>query len=110
MANIELARRAIKNIEANPDTWEQDSWHCGTAYCFAGHVALLAGATWADGTPDCEYVITLGDKYAYARVNDYARRVLEITQNQACVLFCGENELDDLKQIIDKLEAENGEE
>ena len=51
--NLELAERALKNIETFPETWDQTDWRCGTTYCFAGHVAMLAGATWVnDSRPD----------------------------------------------------------
>lgn len=38
-----LALKAIQRIKRHPETWNQRNWHCGTAFCMAGHVCLLAG-------------------------------------------------------------------
>ena len=39
--------QTIIDIENNPESWEQDNWctptHCGTAYCYGGHVAVRLG-------------------------------------------------------------------
>jgi len=47
-------RKALNDIRLNPKTWEQRAWHCGTASCLAGHIALVAGWRWEhpDGTDD----------------------------------------------------------
>src|SRR5579875_3956099 len=47
MVNTEELRAVLAYIKAHPETWAQDNWAsrtpCGTAYCFAGHVAVRAG-------------------------------------------------------------------
>lgn len=51
--NAELAHTALRMIEQNPEAWDQSEWRCETSYCFAGFVAIAAGATWRhpyDGT------------------------------------------------------------
>jgi hypothetical protein len=47
-------REALNDIWLNPKSWEQRAWHCGTASCLAGHIALVAGWRWElpDGTDD----------------------------------------------------------
>ena len=45
--NAELSQRAIAHIEANPLTFDQNSWgketECGTAHCWYGWCLALAG-------------------------------------------------------------------
>jgi len=48
--NAELARQALADIDADPERWNQMSYRgrCGTTQCFAGFVAMRAGAQWRD--------------------------------------------------------------
>lgn len=41
-----LALAALEHIEKHPEEWRQEDWRCGSACCFAGHAARLAGCTW----------------------------------------------------------------
>lgn len=41
--NAELAYKALDHIDAHPEEWDQATWHCGTAACFAGHALRLSG-------------------------------------------------------------------
>jgi len=50
MANIEMLDRVLNHIKTNPETWNQESWRCGTTFCFAGHTAVLGG--WSPEGPD----------------------------------------------------------
>jgi hypothetical protein len=50
MANIENLKRVIAHIEAHPETWRQDSGHCGTTHCFAGHAQIMSGCKANDET------------------------------------------------------------
>lgn len=34
----------VDHIEANPETWGQGAWACGTAFCVGGHICLADGA------------------------------------------------------------------
>lgn len=34
----------VDHIEANPETWGQGAWACGTAFCVGGHLCLADGA------------------------------------------------------------------
>ena len=76
--NLELVERALKQIEAFPEEWDQNDWRtqnrCGTAYCFAGHVAMLAGASWASAVLDD--VVTPDGRIML--VSDYAAEMLGI--------------------------------
>lgn len=41
--NAELAYAVLDQIDAHPETWNQATWDCGTAACFAGWAVRLAG-------------------------------------------------------------------
>jgi len=38
--NKRLLKKILKKIEADRKCWDQQTWHCGTTHCFAGHVSL----------------------------------------------------------------------
>lgn len=46
--NAELAYRVLDHIDADPRSWRQDVWDCGTAACFAGWAVRLAGGISGD--------------------------------------------------------------
>lgn len=41
--NAALAYRVLDQIDADPETWDQATWDCGTTACFAGWALRLAG-------------------------------------------------------------------
>jgi hypothetical protein len=43
--NHENLKRVIDHITANPETWNQDTFHsyCGTKHCIAGHAQIMSG-------------------------------------------------------------------
>ena len=43
--NVELAYRVLDHIDANPGSWKQDKWWCGTGGCLAGWTCALSGET-----------------------------------------------------------------
>ena len=73
-------KRVLDAIHANPDSWRQDRWHCGTQHCFAGQAQLLAAE---DGmrpniAQEIAKLIELDDKWLKA---DDAGDPLSITEN-----------------------------
>lgn len=52
MANIEMLDKVLGHIKANPGSWKQSEWRCGTSYCFAGPAAILSG--WKPTGPEKE--------------------------------------------------------
>ena len=48
--NLENFKLVLDHIEAFPESWCQDEWHCGTAHCFAGHAQILSGKLPDSGT------------------------------------------------------------
>lgn len=107
--NVELLRKTLKYIEDHPEEWRQESWHCGTKACFAGHAALLAGGTWAHEHGMCmlardddphDHVWQTYDGTALVDVDDRAIRVLGVTEEQASRLFWYANSLDALRTEV----------
>lgn len=40
--NLTRYRRIIRDIVAHPESHKQESWHCGTSHCVAGHAHFHA--------------------------------------------------------------------
>jgi hypothetical protein len=111
MFNTELARRALKEIEARPKEWNQDAWRCRTGMCFAGFVAHAAGARWASRDWDELDVITSQGSREY--VSEFAAQQLGFDGSESAgarQLFSAYNDLDDLKELVDEYAERNSEE
>ncbi len=108
MANIELMRLALKEIEREPETWDQSDWHCGTSCCFAGKVAMISGATWLHPLGDDSRVLTPDGRIM--TVSDYAIEAMETNDTTVFPLFysCGKD-FDRLTRIVDGIEQEQQE-
>jgi hypothetical protein len=108
--NAELAWRVLDQIDAHPETWNQRDWasegSCGTAYCFAGWAALLAGheIAWLsaevalDGTLIADYVVDASAPEGKQWVGDAAREALGIADSLS--LFAGHNTREDLHRLV----------
>jgi hypothetical protein len=115
MANIEKLRAVLAKIKADPKSWDQTKWICGTAACFAGHAVLMEGATpgppeesvlkyWPNsGTTRCET-----PSGGLRQVSELAKEILDLTSCQGDCLFEAENELIDLEKMVDALEEDDG--
>jgi hypothetical protein len=109
--NVPLLLRTLEHIEAHPEEWNQEKWHCGSAYCFAGHAATLSGAVFVTtpGDPDPDdtiHVLGPGDDKPHA-VYYYAAGALGLDPygRAADRLFDGSNTLDDLRRVVADLTA-----
>jgi hypothetical protein len=100
--NIELLDKALARIDANPDTWRQASWHCGTAACLAGHVALAAGYQWASDDA-IEVFVTSPDGAITDEVASVAEDLLGLDSKSAFELFWCANTREDLQRMRDVL-------
>lgn len=118
--NVELLRATMKFIEQHPEKHEQGQWatQCGTAFCYAGHAALLAGATppsansmthgrfWMvdPGTFQSRSETTL-EQIASGTlpVDEFAARQLGITVSEAEVMFAGDRTRQELRMLVDAL-------
>ena len=120
MANIELLDKVLDYIKTHPQEWRQSSWYailnpdgtlldgdivvdepCGTAFCFAGHAAMMTGfpkpptyngAIWTGVVDGREYF-----------VDTWAARVLDLTPDQADILFESRNTLEELETIVNAI-------
>lgn len=131
MANIELLDQVIAKIEAEPETWDQDTWGradvfdettetaCGTAYCVAGHVSIMTGAKpmwrkkvesyWDNEAQEFKYreYWYFNDVQApdgrFRSVEGYASDQLELDYGDANRLFHHANSFDDIKEMRNML-------
>jgi hypothetical protein len=115
MSNINLLQRTLAHIEANPDTWDQETWAtrtaCGTAHCFAGHAVMLAHPNAApvfDGAFTTSFV-TIPDHPVRAIwwIPDLARDLLGLGRTTGDILFNATNTLEELRAMVADL-AEDG--
>lgn len=126
--NFELLDEILSFIKAHPLTWQQDSWYrtmdlktgdiryfsqeeivedvnsCGTAFCFAGHVAIHEGFPAPPLNGDAWYRQVKSTNSSWGtyteEVNEFAQKRLGLSYNQADALFSGHNSLDDLKNMV----------
>lgn len=88
-----------------PSHWDQGNWivwgtDCGTACCIAGKVALEDGGQPLDRSGALsEFVILMDGEVT--EIDAHAERVLGLTRDQASALFEGDNDLADLRVVID---------
>ena len=82
--NQERHDAIMAKIDANPSCWDQTSWHCGTAHCYAGHAQIMAGKPADDDA---------------ARRD--ARQWLGLTRAQADYLFDPDRALEELRHGVD---------
>lgn len=131
--NVDLLNRTLAHIEEHPEQWNQEYWAvrgvdgCGTAYCFAGHAAVLSGVPlwwhddWEDGysseDDDCDDwrpVRQVADNISVAPQSEFyncsikyaATHLLGLSSAAAARLFHGDNTLDDLRRIVAELTAD----
>lgn len=117
MTNGELLEATMSYIEQHPEEHDQNEWTnaCGTAFCFAGHAAILSGVErpvnlrgerWGitfdlESVPDPRMNIP-----GVVHVETYATRVLGLTGEQANALFDPDNTREELRAMVDKLKVD----
>lgn len=119
MPNIDLLKRTLAHIEADPENWFQGEWRivnaehdpdrCGTSYCFAGWTLQLSGGKWAYPADDIDRNHIVLTPEGEADVAEVAAELLDIDdfyQTLSSHLFDPENTLDDLRRIVGELCAE----
>src|SRR6478609_9322821 len=109
--NLPLLRKVLAYIDAHPDEWDQFSWGvqtqawpCGTAFCIAGHAAVMSGAKpiWSRDCP-CGCEPLMEEVEMDGRVLQpatAAREVLGLTYNESQSLFSAENDRDIIQRQI----------
>jgi hypothetical protein len=112
MANIPKCEAVLDHITMNPESHDQTKWavrtECGTAGCFAGWAVMLDGGwelDWFDGN-------FVGQHTSFAKrtghwagdlIHEAAREILELTPQEANVLFYAGNTIDDLGRMVKNL-------
>ncbi len=81
--NKENFQAVLDRIKANPCSWDQSKWHCGTTHCFAGHAQIMAGKPIDDAT-----------------VRRDARMYLGLKQCDASVLFRSDATIEDFEEFL----------
>lgn len=102
MPNTELLLGTLDYLREHIEKVDLDTWICGTTACYAGHVALQAGATpvYCDDETDTALVDTPDGRRL--PVSSYAAEILEISDDQAGHLFHA-GSVDDLEDIISEI-------
>jgi len=117
--NVALLQETMAKIELNPELHDQSVWAnvCGTAFCYAGHAAILAGAevprgkAIADGHWWCvnpETLESTGKTSMELRGDDvqvdvFAARKLGLTEAEAGWLFDATRTRVELRLLVDAL-------
>jgi len=101
-----LAWAVLHHIERFPELWNQGTWHCGTQFCFAGHVANFTGARWVEDDEEC-VAWEPGDDpdeewTGVTHCGDRAQRLLGLTNDRADFLFYARNKLPTLRKLVTK--------
>jgi len=81
--NKENLKAVIDHIKAHPETWDQQTYHCGSTHCLAGHAQIMSGMP---ENNNCAH-------------RD-AREWLGLSDDEADRLFNGNNTIPDLEEFI----------
>lgn len=97
--NAALAYAVLDQIDAHPDSWNQEIWDCGTTACFAGWAVRLSG-----GTSDGSEVVAGPAELVGEHVEYAAYKALGIGEfHNACQdewLFDADNDREDLGHLV----------
>lgn len=131
--NLPLLRKILAQIDAVPESWVQSTWGlvwnsltgdiiadqrrqsgqaratCGTAYCIAGHVAVLTGwepSGWSMGEASSYWMDEDGRE---RRVSVIARDALGLTNEEAEMLFHGDNSRSEVQLLAEIIASRAGE-
>ncbi len=96
--NVDLLRRTLETVEAQPERWSQGDWRhkfadrCDTVMCFAGWACQLNGEVWADTVdPEAAETLVIVDG-KFVPVGYRATEILGLRNDQADRLFYAEKE------------------
>lgn len=117
--NVELLQATMRYVEEHPAEHNQEHWRteCGTAFCYAGHAALLAGATrptfgtgwdlhWAVNVVTLESADQTADEMRVSgslHIDEFAASQLGITMHEADALFDGYRTVAGLHALVNAL-------
>lgn len=106
-----LLDRTLNRIAQHPDEWQQSSWWCGTAGCFAAHglieagysideLDLLAKRSWQRRVRDTNEVFI-------SPIAIRAQEVMGLDEQEAAVLFDGDNNFEMLERMVYDIKGRN---
>lgn len=114
MANANLLKLTMLYIQTFPEQHDQHDWvnPCDSTMCFAGHAAVLSGATFKKKIYDDEgewlvHPVTgkhkdwQSDNRIY--VSEFARQKLGLTQAESDYLFHQSRTKEQLEEAVEKL-------
>jgi hypothetical protein len=132
--NAPLLWKVYDHIKAHPEEWDQQSWglhipvdlqpellpvsqvmlfktlgaSCGTTFCFAGHTAQMTGhrLDWKPIIPGSPALRLETCDDGADTVSNTAAAELGLELDQACALFYGENQLDEIHTWIENFTGE----
>ncbi len=108
--NTALAYAVLDDIDADPDSWDQDEWyretHCGTVACFGGRAILLAGGEIDRETEEIWFIKVAGGDYC--SYYDAACAALGIEDDDVpgyvlAELFAGDNDRVNLGLFVEAI-------
>lgn len=112
--NVDLLKKTLAYVEANPKTHSQHGYRQGETMCFVSRAVVLDGAQWASKEPstillaprrdDPSEVVLAGTVSIY----DRATRVLGLDRDQYWRLSSVANTVDDLRRIVGELITSGG--
>lgn len=90
--------------------WQQKAESCGTAFCFAGHIANDdSEVKFVGGYQGFDYVMPVGGDFNDSiSTSEYAQKKLGLNEYWANKLFNGSNTLDDLHRIVQEIHEAAG--
>lgn len=103
MPNAVLAYAVQDHIEANPKSWDQERWSCDTKACFAGWTTVIGlpnSKVEFRSIPDYAHEDRVKIDGTWKYVKNTAANLLDISDNEACRLFYGRNNFDDLTRLV----------
>ena len=116
--NLPLLRKVLEHVDAHPDEWNQHAWGmqtsrsaCGTAFCIAGHAAVMAGLTpvWKR-TGDETFMHSVVDADGNEVFVAYAAQdALGLTGAEQEQLFWLYNSRADVQTVAERIAARGGE-
>lgn len=115
MANAGLLKLTMDYINLFPEKHDQTDWvdPCNSTMCFAGHAAILAGATFKEKIWDDEeeWMVDLvtGDHKSWGYegkrvyISEFARRKLDLSSDESAYLFHQTRTWEQLQKAVEML-------
>lgn len=94
--NLELFKEIVDFIKANPQHWNQRTWHCGTSHCVAGFIEQRV-----NGRSFCSEATAVRPEMVHWQTFAVGRDTLGLSTKKANWLFDPKRTLAEL-QIVAK--------